>query len=170
MRGRVVGVKVEFDEVYEDVKNVKVCEMLAKVEGTATVRIEDISCPIARYVFGMNVEGLESILVKAKRVPDLETARRIVNSLERMEGVKALTFSTFEEFKADVVVYIVNPFNAFKLLRKFYTTIKPEFSCVVGACSEVIARPFKRGINVSLGCPGSRMFLRDEDLFVRIRR
>jgi len=140
MRERVVGVKIEFDKSYEDVKNVKVCEMLAKVEETATVRIEDISCPIARFVFGMDVEGLENVLVKAKRVPDLNTAKRILESLERIEGV-ALTFSTFEGFKADVKVYIVNPFNAYKLIRRFYAPIESKSSCVVGACSEAIVKP-----------------------------
>ncbi len=175
---KVVGVKLIFDDtvIGRSVEKVKVCEALAKVEEPFTVKVENISCPVARYVFGMEEEGLENVLLKAKRVKDLEAGKKILEGLYRIEGVKALAFSKFEDyscaFKPDVLVYILNPNEAYKLIRSKCMVgyfVNAKFSCVVGACSEVIARPFKlRELNVSLGCPGSRLFLKDDEMFVGV--
>ncbi|RLI82218.1 hypothetical protein DRP04_04465 [Archaeoglobales archaeon] len=69
MKKKVVGVKLIFDDtvIGRSVEKVKVCEALVKVEDPFTIGVKDISCPVARYIFRME-KGLESVLLKAKRV------------------------------------------------------------------------------------------------------
>jgi len=98
---KIVGVKLIFDDtvIGKSVEKVKVCEALVKVEEPFTVRVGDISCPVARYVFGMEEKELESVLLKAKRVKDLEAGKKILEGLCRIGGVKALAFSKFENYR-----------------------------------------------------------------------
>ncbi len=135
-----------------------------------------LTCPIAKFVLrGEGKEEAAEKLFKEKLVSSEKAAKNLINSIPHFKGnIIGLQLSPVEKakFKPDVLVFILNPRDAMRLAQTLAYNGRPiraEFSSITAACGEIIAMPIKeKRPNLSLGCKGSRRFLKDSELLFSV--
>lgn len=176
---RGVGVRLVQDAArykhYKELGDISFCQAI-KLARTGPVRIrkEHLSCPGARFVFG--VEGAGSApMVKAliqNRRMDVLSAKRAVQKVSRLK--RPFRWIILDHQPAALAVFFFTPkktMHLLTLLQAADETLAADLSCVMAMCGEVAARSLVSGrMTVSFGCPDSRKYggLTDNELIIGI--
>ena len=155
----------------------RICAAIDRAKNDSFIlSCSSLTCPIAKFVLtGEGKEEATERLFKEKLVSSEKAAKDLVNSIPHFKGnIIGLQLSPLKKakFKPDVLVFILNPRDAMKLAQTLAYNgklIRAEFSGITAACGEIIAMPIKeKRPNLSLGCKGSRKFLKDSELLFSV--
>ncbi|WP_456329481.1 DUF169 domain-containing protein [Archaeoglobus sp.] len=155
----------------------RICAAIDRAKNDSFILLHSsLTCPIAKFVLrGEGKEEATEKLFKEKLVSSEKAAKNLINSIPHFKGnIIGLQLSPVEKakFKPDVLVFILNPRDAMRLAQTLAYNGRPiraEFSGITAACGEIIAMPIKeKRPNLSLGCKGSRRFLKDSELLFSV--
>jgi uncharacterized protein (DUF169 family) len=157
---------------------------LARQGRTLWASGDDVTCPLARLVLGLDpadaatVDAVAARLVEWGSAKDFEVARRFLASAATLPfGERVFVYAPLEAspFPPDVIVRFVRPDEAAMRLRALAAATAAGAegrSAGTGAmCGECTAFPLLTGrAALSPGCPGSRreVFAAPEELFLAL--
>ena len=134
---------------------------------TVQVHLDRLSCPVARYVMGLEVPTHERAAVALRRFRDMDTvelADAYLHAAERLENVGPyVAYFPWPHpgLEADVLIEITSAADAGEIVHDLAARtgerIQASLSGIGAACEESTVYPLATGrANVSLGCRGCR--------------
>jgi len=178
-RTRGIGVSFvnEISETENDkeIKDVSFCKAV-KLAHSEPLRVnkDSLSCPGARFVFGLKNAGPEPVikeLVKNRNI-SLNTSKKMLGAPVRF--AKSFQWILLNQNNADIYIFLFTPKKVmyFLTLYQMKGELFPvELGSIMAMCGEIAVKTLVTGkISLSFGCPDSRKNggIRDSELIIGI--
>lgn len=187
---QVVGIKVVKNEseipsnIGEIPDSSRHCQLakMASNGGCFYAPLEKQSCKGGAAALGLTdlPEKIESgeFYVNLGRFKDTDSAKATLGELPSLENENyALIYAplTKADFEADVILIFLKPVQAMKVSQALvyddFSRVGVDFAGIQSLCADAVARPMNsNGVNITLGCDGSRKYakLDDDELVVGV--
>jgi len=153
--------EVPKDKNYKEIKDISFCRAV-KFARSEPLRINknSLSCPGARFIFGLNEAGPEPIikeLIKNRKIT-LKTAEKMFKS--PMRFTKPFQWIILDNKKADMYIFLFNPKKVMRFLTLYQMKgelFTAQLGSIMAMCGEIAVKTLVTGkISLSFGCPDSR--------------
>ncbi len=178
-RTRGIGVSLVKEspktENYKEIKGTSFCQAV-KLAHSEPLRVnkDSLSCPGARFVFGLKGAGPEPVikeLVKNRKI-SLNTAKKMFEAPARF--TKPFQWILLNQRNADMYIFLFNPKKVMHFLTLYQMKgelFTAELGSIMAMCGEIAVKTLVTGkISLSFGCPDSRKNggIQDSELIIGI--
>ncbi len=178
-RTRGVGVSLvnEIPETqnYKEIKEISFCKAV-KLARSEPLRVnrDSLSCPGARFVFGLEGAGPEPVikeLVKNRNIA-LSSAKKMFEAPIRF--AKSFQWILLNHNNADIYIFLFNPKEVMHFLTLYQRKgelFTADFGSIMAMCGEIAVKTLvTENICLSFGCPDSRKNggIHDSELIIGI--
>jgi len=148
---------------YQKVGNISFCQAVRRARsGPVRIKKDLLSCPGARFVFGVAGAGPAPIInaLVQNRNMNTTTAKKTVGRVVRLE--KAFEWIVLHRRLSKVNIFFFTPEKTMRLLTLFQTTgerLTVDLSSIMALCGEITVRTLvSEKTTFSFGCRDSRKY------------
>jgi len=163
------------NENYKEIKDISFCEAV-KLAHSEPLRVykDNLSCPGARFVFGLKNAGPEPIikeLVKNRKI-ELNTAKKMFET--SICFTKPFQWILLNHNNADIYIFLFNPKKIMHFLTLYQMNgelFPTKLGSITAMCGEIAVKTLVTGkVSLSFGCPDSRKNggIQDSELIIGI--